>query len=651
MIDLIASLLVRGLNKILHVMPMSFNLWLGRRVGSLLYMFSGKRADVAYANIKAAYCLGHDPSMKKKTPLEMRRLVKRTYENMGETFVEILSMTKANKAYIEKYVTVRNMERIEQASKNPNGMILVSAHFGNWELSTATSAAKGFQLHVLTRDQKMKRLYELLNVIREMMGNVVIRKGADIKTLFRALRAGKGIGLLADQNGGAHGILSEFFSREASSVIGPYRLAQNSGACILPAFIHRTGGSPRQELVLEEPMFIGRGEDITPYVDKFNRLLEKNIRRSPHRWLWMHKRWKMTPEKYVVVLDDGKKGHLKQSLQVVRQIKSYRKGEGYADEHLKVEILPVKFKNKTAKTIFNLSNLFFTRSRRAGLKSLKRALEEESYKRLSGAYADVIVSCGSTSATVNVVLKKENYCRNLTILDPGFFLRKKFDLVVVPKHDHDRKRFDDEKTVVTLLAPNLIMPCVSRGANEGPRFACIGLLFGGDNYYFSFDKDLTKCVAEELGKINAAEGAEIRVTTSRRTSAEAEKTLKETLERTCGKLKFISGKEDKDEHTVEKILSASDVVIVSGESISMVSEAVSSGKAVLVFMPKKRLPEVTKYEKFVRGLEGKGYLERVCPEDISSKVTDIMPEVLSGRKKIRIPDDNKRIQEKMYKLF
>jgi len=632
-------------------MPMSFNLWLGRRVGSLLYVFSGKRADVAYRNIKAAYCLSQDPSQEKKTSPEMRRLVKMAYENMGETFVEILSMTKANKTYLNKYVTVRNMERIERAAKNPNGMILVSAHFGNWELSTATSAAKGFQLHVLTRDQKMKRLNELLNVIRELMGNIVIRKGADIKALFKALRAGKGIGLLADQNGGAHGILSNLFSREASSVIGPYRLAQNSGACILPAFIHRVGGSPRQELMLEELMFIKKGEDITPYVDKFNRLLEKNIRRSPHRWLWMHKRWKMTPEKYVLVLDDGKKGHLKQSLRVAKQIKSYRKGEGYTDEHLKVEILPVRFKSKSAKTIFNLSNLFFTRSRRGGLKSLKRALEKESYECLSMAYADVIVSCGSTSATVNVVLKKENYCRNLTILDPGFFLRKKFDLVVVPKHDHDRKRFDDEKTVVTLLAPNLITPCAPRGAEERHQGACLGLLLGGDNYYFSFDKDLTKCVAEELGKISASENAEIRVTTSRRTSPASEKVLKETLERTCGKLKFVSGKDDKDEHTIEKILVASDVVIVSGESISMVSEAVSSGKRVLVFMPKKRFPEVTKYEKFVRDLEEKGYLERVCPEEISNKVVTIMPEALSGRKKIHPPDDNKRIQEKMYKLF
>jgi len=651
LIDLIASLLVRGLNKILHVMPMSFNLWLGRRVGSLLYVFSGKRADVAYANIKAAYCLSRDPSIEKKTPREMRRLVKMAYENMGETFVEMLSMTKANKAYLEKYVTVRNIERIERAAKNPNGMILVSAHFGNWELSTATSAAKGFQLHVLTRDQKMKRLNELLNVIREMMGNIVIRKGADIKTLFRALRAGKGIGLLADQNGGAHGILSNFFSREASTVIGPYRLAQNSGACILPAFIHRTGGSPRQELVLEEPMFIGKKEDITPYVDKFNQLLEKNIRRSPHRWLWMHKRWKMTPEKYVMVLDDGKKGHLKQSLQVLRQIKSYRKGEGYADEHLKVEILPVRFKNKSAKTVFNLSNLFFTRSRRSGLKSLKRALEKESYKRLSRAYADVIVSCGSTTATVNAVLKKENYCRNLTILDPGFFLRKKFNLVVVPRHDYDRRNFDDEKTVVTLLAPNLITPCASRGADERRRTACLGLLFGGDNCYFSFDSELTRSVAEELGKISTSEDVEIRVTTSRRTPPEAEKVLKETLEKTCTKLRFVSGKDDSDEHTVEKILSASDVVIVSGESISMVSEAVSSGKSVLVFMPKKRSPEVTKYEKFVRSLEEKGYLECARAKDISSKVIAIMPEALSGRKKIHVPDDNKRIQEKMYKLF
>ena len=650
MLDLIASLLVRGLNMILHVMPMGFNLWIGRKIGAIVYLFSAKRSGVAYSNIKAAYCLSAKASSENKTPQEINRLVKMAYENMCETFMEILSMTKVNKEYINKYITVRDMERIERAAKNPNGMILVSAHFGNWELSTATSAAKGYPLHVLTRDQKMKRLNELLNVIREMMGNTVIRKGADVRTLFKALKSGKGIGLLADQNGGAHGIISDFFSRPASTVIGPYRLAQNSGACILPAFIHRTRG-PYQELVLEEPMFIGRKEDITPYLEKYNRLLEKNIRRSPNRWLWMHKRWKMTPVKYVMVLDDGKKGHLKQSLQVVRQIERYRKDEGFRQEHLKVEILRVRFKNKTAKTIFDLSNLFLSGSRKKGLKSLKRALEKENYKLLSSRYADVIVSTGSAMAPVNRILKAENYCRNLTILDPGFLRRNKFDLVVVPRHDHDGRRFDRERTIVTELAPNLITRGRTRAPLAAGEPACVGLLFGGDNRYFSFDAELTKRVARELVRISGAIGAELRVTTSRRTSPASEDILRETLKNSRGKSRFVSGKEDTDEQTVQKILEASDVVIVSGESISMVSEAVTSGRAVVVFMPRKKTPGLTKYEKFVNDLEEKGYLESARAEAISEKVFAALPDVASGRKKAPILDDNERIYKKMYKLF
>ena len=110
---------------------------------------------------------------------------------------------------------------------------------------------------------------------------------------------------------------------------------------------------------------------------------------------------------------------------------------------------------------------------------------------------------------------------------------------------------------------------------------------------------------------------------------------------------FVSGRNDRDEHTVEKILAASDIVLVSGESISMVSEAVSSGKPVLVFMPDKKSEKITKYDKFVEELRERGYLLIVKPNDIISEANDIV----NGQYKPATSDDNKRIYEKLYRLF
>jgi KDO2-lipid IV(A) lauroyltransferase len=154
LLDLVASFLVRGINIFFHIMPIRFNLWLGRRFGAMMYILSGRRAKITYANLKAAFWA-------EKTPQEINRITKSAYRNMAQTFAEILSMTKCDKRYIDKYVVIHNPERIKQASENPRGAIFTSAHFGNWELVTAVSAMIGFPLHLLVREQKMERLNEL----------------------------------------------------------------------------------------------------------------------------------------------------------------------------------------------------------------------------------------------------------------------------------------------------------------------------------------------------------------------------------------------------------------------------------------------------------------------------------------------------------
>lgn len=642
MLDLIASYLVIGINRLFHIMPMSVNLWLGRRVGFFIRIFSGKRSKVTYSNLKAAF-------YSEKTPRELRRLTGKIYSHMGETFVELIAMTKVDKAYTEKYIKVHNLDRIDRASRNTNGMIFVSAHFGNWELCCVTAVHKGYIMHLVTRDQKMKRLNELFNKLRESKGNFVIRKGMDIKNVFKVLRSGKTLGLLGDQNAGVNGQLVDFFGRPASLAQGPYRFAQKCGAWVLPAFMWRVKG-PYHEVMIEEPMEIKEGEDLLPYMKKYNELLEKHVRAHPDQWFWMHKRWKVTPLKKIVVLDDGKKGHLKQSLAVVKQIKKYRHDKGISVENTPVDIVRIKFRSDLSRAVFSLLSPFTSPKAQGKLRMLKWALDEESYKNAVMRYADVIVSCGSALFGVNIALKSENYARSVTVLDPGPLLRKRFDMIVLPAHDLKGKKAADNMAV-TDLAPNLIDPTELaemsvpiRPDGTGP---CIGLLIGGDNKFFEIGPDIARAVAVGVKAACGRTGGRFYLTTSRRTSPEADAVLREMLGSDTRSAGFVIGREDKDDRTVEKILAASDVIVVSGESISMVSEAVSSGKPVFVFMPKKKTQEETKYEKFIQRLATKGYIKRVGTEEIAPEVA-----CLVGQKaRFALPEDDKRIYEKIYKLF
>jgi len=647
LLDLIASFAVRELNRVFHVTPIKFNLWLGKSIGSLVYLFSGKRNRVAYANIKAAFC-------GEKTPQEMRRITRGVYKHAGQTFAEILSMTKVDKCYIDKYVHIENFERIVETVKNSKGTIFITAHFGNWELSAVAGAFKGFPLYLLARDQKMERLNELLNLLRESKGNMVVRKGFDVKNIFRLLREGKSVAILADQNAGASGDLIDFFGRPASAPTGPYRFAQKSGAWILPLFIHRIKG-PYHEVVLERPMVIKKGEDVSPYMREYNHLLEKHIRDFPEQWLWMHKRWKATSLKKVMVLDDGKKGHLKQSLAVASQIKRFRVDEGFPAEKVEINTVKIRYKNRMARVFLNMVSPFITYRFQWHLKCLKSALAPESYENAVNRHTDIIVSCGSSLSSVNRILKMENSARNVIVLDPGPLLRNKFDLVVIPRHDVTRALLKRENVVVTDLAPNLIDPAelsalkeeIERKEDPEGKALRIGLLIGGDNMHFTFEKPVVDSVVSAVRTACGKTGARLNVTTSRRTPDAAEDVIKSAFQDIPFCDMFVSGKNDTDGRTVEKIMAMSDVVIVSGESISMVSEAVSSGRQVVVFLPAKRSARFTKYERFAKELQDKRLINLVKPEDIPGEV-----ERLSGEgTRAVLPEDNKRIYEKLYKLF
>lgn len=639
MLDLIASYLVKGVNIVFNFLPIGFILWLGRRVGGFVYLASGKRARIAYANLKASFC-------REKTPQELKVLRKKIYTNIAQTFAELIATTKFDQKYIDKYVKVINLDIAAEGSKNPNGMIFLSAHFGNWEMSTVASVYNGFPIHILVRDQKMQRLNELINQLRESRGNIVVRKGFDIKKIFKILREGKTLAIMGDQNAGVNGELVEFFGRPASVAKGPFKFARKSGATIVVALMHRVKG-PYHELFLQGPMNIKKDEDIRPYMEEFNRMLEAEVRKYPDQWLWMHKRWKATPVRKIMVLDDGKKGHLNQSLAVCGQIKRYRQSEGFAPEDTQFETVKVSFKSSFTRTVFGLLCPLAGRRAQGSLRLLKWALEDECYNKAVMNYADVIVSCGSSAGGVSKMLKIENNARNVAVMDPGRMLAGWFDVVIVPRHDHDGRKHKDGKYVITELAPNLIMPdelAVYSREKEGP---CLGLLFGGDNKYFSLGEGVASRVAESLRAAADGCGGRVYATTSRRTSNEAEEALSKVFSKSGCRADLVSGKNDNDEDTVKKILSASDVVIVSGESISMVSEAVSSEKPVLVFMPEKISAARTKYEKFLKGLEAGQYIRVIKPEDIAFHA-----EGLIGKKGAARPiEDNDRILGAMYRLF
>lgn len=620
MIDYVAYIAVRALNKILGLVPISVSLWLGRRIGDAVFFFNKDRRLVAYANLKAAFGA-------EKTPRELRQITKRVYRNMVQTFVEVLNLTKVNRSYVDKYVEVVNMDRIRNAAKSGRGTILLTAHFGDWELSSLVSSVEGFPILVLVREQKMKRLNELLNRLRESNGCRVIRKGMDVKNILKALYGKNIVGILSDQDAGKKGVFVDFFGRPTSYHSGPFDIAKHTDSLILPNFIVRTGG-PHHKLCLEEYIDFrnAQGPDaIKENLQKFAKLLEGYVRKYPDQWLWLHKRWKSTPVRTILVLNDGKAGHLNQSLAVAKELQRARTTQGFKPEDTKIEVVDVKYKNEFSRVILTACAVFANWRCHGCMRCMKFCLEEESYNALMKTYSEFVISCGSSLTPVNIFMSKENCAKNVIIMKPDIPMTlRKFDLAVIPRHDNPRT---SKNVVVTELAPNLIdgekmkKDADSLKAHIQPVAKdAVAFFVGGDNPEFNMTGDIVHSAIEGVAEFCDRSGVSILATTSRRTSPEIENIIKKRLKNNS-KCKFLVIANEKNfDFAVGGMLALCRVAVVSEESISMISEAISAGKRVVVFRLSKKTDAATKHERALKSLSDERHITVAEPSNLVNAI-------------------------------
>ena len=466
----------------------------------------------------------------------------------------------------------------------------------------------------------------------------------------RGLQEGKIVGILADQDGGARGVLAPFFGRLSSTASGPIALSLETGAPILPVFIVRREG-PSHMLVVEEPLVIPQrdsfDERVQAGIESYLSVLEKQIRRAPSQWLWFHRRWKSTPEKKILIFSDGKAGHLHQSQAMAEWIEKAWKIRCEKDRRLLrlpdkkplccVETVSVDFRNRFRRIVVMLIASLSARRFSGGDKWLQWGLTPESYKAIRSAYADISISCGASTAPVHLLWAWAIRSKTIHITRSRFPSWKRFDLAVIPRHDR-------------VVASNGSHPLIVDGAlvsdSSGRQSRKtkkewsdhlglqkefqIGLFLGGPARGIRSSLSDVQRVVDDLLTAAARLDAELLVTSSRRTPDLVEKWLENRLSRhpRCRLLALVNRRKfsplEDPRQAVDGILTVSSVVIVSGDSISMVSEAAAQSPSVVSFLPRRKrfFPWETKHRRFLRDLDSKKEITFVTPEKVSEAVID-----------------------------
>ena len=620
MLDWLACTLVKAASALLCRLPPSAATGLGGALGRLAARLQPKRTRIGVRNLRAAF----DGEL---SPAQARRIIRDCYAQLGAGVLELLRLPVMDRVYVERYVAMEHRERFEQAAASGRPVILLTGHFGSWELSSIVAALHGHPIVALARAQrKLPRLYALLVSFRESKGCRIVHKGGAMKQLLTALDRHQMVGIVGDQ-ASRQGIFVEFFGRPALFATGPFALACRKGAVLLPAFIHRVRG-PRHRLVLEPPIRLPDGrpeaEAVRAGIEQFAAALARHIRQDPAQWLWMHKRWKHTPARRVLVLSDGTLGHLKQSLAAAAAVQGLRPAASHA-------VVEIRYRHPAGRAAALLWGWALP-SGWGAARCLRWALAPASARALLTRYADLVISCGASLVPVNLLWSRAQGAKSVVIMSPAPLPVRRFDLVIAPRHDRLPSRPNVVRTAGA-LAPPLAdgqwqearqrltahprwRPPAGGASGAHPTVA---VFIGGETPDYAVTPAFAETLAAQV--LLACHGVDgwCLVTTSRRTAAPAERALLQRLDRHPRCRLLLLASRDALDGTMEGMLASADVAVVTGESISMVSEACASGRPVFAVEPPRRRPDgagraptQTKPQRFLRQMAAEGYV-RLAP--------------------------------------
>jgi len=260
----------------------------GISVGRLFYKRNKKYGPVAIKNLKLIY--------PEKSDEEIKHMALETLENFGKSATEFLRLPRMKDEELLRrtHLSEDGLEILRQAYDKGKGVILLTAHFGNWEMMSARYNYEGFIVDAIARDPELKKTADFMHQTREKRTLRKMYPNKNILPVMRALRQGRGIGILPDQHD-MYGIVIDFLGRKARMAIGPAVLALKSGAAVVPTFSVRKPDDTF-DLVIFNPIIAeptgDNNADIQKLTQQFADIISDMIKKYPTQWLWFHDRWR-----------------------------------------------------------------------------------------------------------------------------------------------------------------------------------------------------------------------------------------------------------------------------------------------------------------------------------------------------------------------
>jgi len=282
----------RVLMAVLVFLPYSWVSSLGRLFGGLVFRLAGGERRKTLESLQTAY-----PNL---TLSEIEKLGRAAWKNVGRNLFELVHWTNWSREQITRQVArVEGWENFERAKARGHGVFLVTAHLGNWELLGAFLGTK-CKASAVAQELYDPRFDSLINNFRmkKLGAAAMIKRGMALRGILGALKDEQAILALCDQDTGQDGVFVPFFGKLAWTQSGVARIAQKTGAALVPAFMVR-GADGRFEVHAEKEIQMPTGRDkeknVVETTRRITEVIEQYVRAYPDQWVWMHQRWKTRP--------------------------------------------------------------------------------------------------------------------------------------------------------------------------------------------------------------------------------------------------------------------------------------------------------------------------------------------------------------------
>lgn len=259
------------------------------RIGDLAYATSKASRENVLDNLRHVLGLQAEPA-------RMAQVARQIFRNQARNYYDLFRVAALSAEQIDRLVTIHGLQHIDEALSTGKGLIVVSAHFGNLDVTAQAFALRQYPITVIAEHLKPEKLYQYVVSLRASKGIKIIPADSFLRPLFKALRDNEIIGLAADRNLTGTGTVIEFFGAPALLPDGHVHLALRTGAKLAPAFsICKRDNT--FEVFVEPPLPLENTgdpeKDIRAGMVKLVAVLEKYIGRYPEQWVMFQPVWKL----------------------------------------------------------------------------------------------------------------------------------------------------------------------------------------------------------------------------------------------------------------------------------------------------------------------------------------------------------------------